>query len=109
VTLAGTADFQGVDQVKDHHEAVILDRAGNTVAAFTFAHTAEGGAQWRECIKPFAALGVVLETGHGVAVEQLLASGVTVYALRCAQFPHPTPADVVGLRSLGLKDNVEDW
>lgn len=49
-----------------------------TIAAFTFAHTGEGWAQWREHIKNYPALGVAIETSHGAAVEQLLASGVTV-------------------------------
>jgi hypothetical protein len=39
--------FAGFDWAKEHHDAVILDRQGNTVAALTFAHSAEGWAQWR--------------------------------------------------------------
>lgn len=74
--------FAGFDWAKDHHDAVLLDRQGNTVAAFTFAHSAEGWAQWREQIKPFAALGVAIETSHGAAVEQLLQSGVNVYPMQ---------------------------
>ena len=65
-----------------HHDAVILDRQGATLQTVTFAHTAEGWAQWRETIKAYPALGVAIETNQGAAVEQLLASGVTVYPIQ---------------------------
>src|SRR6185369_2697050 len=75
-TFEELTHFAGFDWAKDHHDAVILDRHGTTVAAFTFAHTGAGWAQWRERIKPFPKLAVAIETSHGAAVEQLLASGV---------------------------------
>jgi hypothetical protein len=81
-SFATLTHFAGFDWAKDHHDAVILDRQGNTVAAFTFAHDAGGWAQWQEQIKPFAALGVAIETSHGAAVEQLLHSGVNVYPMQ---------------------------
>jgi hypothetical protein len=81
-TFAALTHFAGFDWAKEHHDAVILDRQGSIVAAFTFAHSAEGWAQWREHIKKFAALGVAIETSHGAAVEQLLASGVSVYPMQ---------------------------
>ncbi len=81
-TFEQLTHFAGFDWAKDHHDAVILDRQGNTVAAWTFAHSAEGWAQWREKVKAYPALGVALETSHGAAVEQLLASGVTVYPMQ---------------------------
>jgi transposase len=81
-TFEQLTHFAGFDWAKEHHDAVIVDRSGNTVTAFTFAHNAEGWAQWREHIKPFAALGVAIETSHGAAVEQLLQSGVTVYPMQ---------------------------
>ena len=74
--------FAGFDWAKDHHVAVVLDRSGATVAAFTFAHSAEGWAQWREQIKAWPALAVAIETSQGAAVEQLLASGVRVYPMQ---------------------------
>jgi transposase len=81
-TFEELTHFAGFDWAKDHHDTVILDRKGSTVAAFTFAHTAEGWAQWREKIKAYPALGVAIETSQGAAVEQLLASGVTVYPMQ---------------------------
>lgn len=81
-TFAELTHFAGFDWAKDHHDALILDRTGATVAAFTFAHCAEGWAQWREQIKNFPVLGVAIETSHGAAVEQLLASGANVYPMQ---------------------------
>jgi hypothetical protein len=80
--FAALTHFAGLDWAKDHHDAVLLDRTGATVAALTFAHSAEGWAQWREQIKNCPALGVAIETSHGAAVEQLLASGVSVYPMQ---------------------------
>jgi transposase len=74
--------FAGLDWASDHHDAVILDRHGATVAAFTFAHSAQGWAQWREQIKLFPALGVAIETSRGAAVEALLQSPVQVYPMQ---------------------------
>jgi len=81
-TFEELTHLAGFDWAKDHHDAVVMDRNGTTVAGFTFAHTGEGWAQWREQIKAFPALGVAIETSHGAAVEQLLASGVTVYPMQ---------------------------
>lgn len=74
--------FAGFDWAKDHHDAVILDRTGATVATLSFAHTAEGWAQWRELIQAYPALGVAIETNQGAAVDQLLRSPVTVYPMQ---------------------------
>ena len=49
-TFEQLTHFAGFDWAKDHHDAVIVDRQGATVASVTFAHTAEGWAQWREMI-----------------------------------------------------------
>jgi hypothetical protein len=43
--------FAGFYWEKEHHDAVILDRQGATVASVTVGDTAEGWAQWREMIK----------------------------------------------------------
>jgi transposase len=74
--------FAGFDWAKDHHDAVIVDRNGAKMETLTFAHTAEGWAQWREKIKAYPALGVAIETNQGAAVEQLLQSGVTIYPMQ---------------------------
>jgi transposase len=81
-TFEQLTHFAGFDWAKDHHDAVILDRQGATVQSVSFAHTAEGWAQWRETIKAYPALGVAIETNQGAAVEQLLQSQVTVYPMQ---------------------------
>ena len=39
--------YAGLDWAKDHHEVVILDRAGTIVADFVFNHDAAGWAEFR--------------------------------------------------------------
>jgi hypothetical protein len=65
--------FAGFDWTKDHHDVAILDRQGQVVNRFTFAHSGEGWAQWREKIQAYQAPAGAIETSHGAAVEQLLA------------------------------------
>lgn len=73
--------FAGLDWAKDHHDVNLLDRQGQVVAQFRFAHSGPGWQHWREQIQAYPALGVAIETSQGAAVEQLLASGVTVYPI----------------------------
>jgi transposase len=106
LTFENLTHFAGFDWAKDHHDVVILDRNGATMACFTFAHSAEGWAQWREEIKKYPALGVAVETRQGAAVEQLLQSGVNVYPM------HPKAAQRYRDRHVpsGSKtDQVDAW
>ena len=101
--------FAGLDWAKDHHDVNIMDRQGRVVARFRFAHSGPGWQEWREKIQAYPALGVAIETSHGAAVEQLLASGVTVYpvhpqaakAYRQRQAPSGTKDDELDAWSLG--------
>jgi len=49
--------FAGLDWAKDHHDANLMDRQGQVVARFRFAHTGPGWQQWREKIRAYPALG----------------------------------------------------
>ena len=82
-----------------------MDRQGQVVARFRFAHTGPGWQQWREQIRIYPALGVAIETSQGAAVEQLLASGVTVYPV------HPKAAKAYRQRQApsGTKDESGSW
>jgi transposase len=72
--------YAGFDWAKDHHDVVIVDRAGQIVADFRLEHTAEGWQHWRRQVDTFApGLAAGVETSQGVVVEQLLASEATVY------------------------------
>lgn len=68
-----------MDWAKDHHDIIVVDRAGRIVADFRIEHTAAGWQQWREKTAQWPALGVTIETSQGAAVEQLMESGATVY------------------------------
>jgi transposase len=80
-TFAELTHYAGLDWAKDHHDVVIVERSGKVVEELRFGHTAEGWQQWGERVKAYPALGVAVETSSGPVVEQLLASGVTVFAL----------------------------
>ncbi len=71
--------FGGLDWADDHHDVVILDRDGQIVADFQFAHSPAGWEKFREQVKPFPALACAVETQHGLVVDQLIVSGCTVY------------------------------
>ncbi len=71
--------WSGFDWASEHHDVIVLDASGKIVADFRFDETGEGWAQFREQIKPFAALAVAIETSSGAAVERLLDAGLTVF------------------------------
>ena len=72
--------YAGFDWAKDHHDVIIVDRAGQIAADFRFEHTADGWKHWRHQVAAFAgALAACVETSQGAVVEQLLESGATVY------------------------------
>jgi transposase len=75
----GHSSFAALDWASDHHDVVVVDRAGNITAEFRFAHTAEGWAEFTEKMKPFAGAPLALETSSGPAVDQLLQRGWIVY------------------------------
>jgi transposase len=71
--------FAGFDWASDHHDVIIVDRAGQVVADFQIPHTAEGWRQWQEKIARYPNLGVAIETSFGAVVEQIIHGAVTVY------------------------------
>lgn len=74
--------FAGLDWAKDHHNVVIVDRAGTVVADFEFPHSAVGWQQWRTQTAPFGqGLAVTVETSQGMVIECLLAAGATVWPI----------------------------
>jgi transposase len=84
VTRAGDfTHFAGFDWAGDHHDLVVVDRAGAVVLRLRFDDTAEG---WRSLAEHLAACGatpgrtaVAIETSAGSAVQRLLDLGLAVY------------------------------
>jgi transposase len=77
--------FAGFDWASDHHDVVVLDRAGKILLELTFEDDASG---WSGFAQRLARLGldagrlaVAVETNNGPAVERLLALGCVVYPL----------------------------
>jgi transposase len=73
--------FAALDWASDHHDIIVLDRAGAVVAEFRFAHSAAGWAEFTEKMKPFPDAPFTLETSSGPAVDQLLQRGFVLYPL----------------------------
>jgi len=71
--------FAALDWASDHHDVVVVDSTGRVVSELRFAHTADGWQQLRESLAAFTPLAIAVETNQGLAVEQLLAAGYSVY------------------------------
>ena len=71
--------FAGHDWAKDHHDLVVVDRAGQVVLDLRIDNTAEGWHRLRTELQAFAHPAVAIETSSGAAVERLLEAGLTVY------------------------------
>lgn len=71
--------FAGLDWASDHHDLVVVDRAGTRLESLRFDHNA---AAWKTTLERLRELGspaIAIETTHGVAVQQFLDAGLTVY------------------------------
>lgn len=71
--------FAGFDWARDHHDVVIVDGRGKIVADFRFDHSASGWKRWREKMAEYPKLAVAIETSQGAAVDQIFASGITIF------------------------------
>jgi transposase len=71
--------FGGLDWASDHHDLVIVDRAGQLVESFTFAHSGPGWEELRRKLAPYPGLAIAVETNQGAAVQQLIEAGLEVY------------------------------
>jgi transposase len=71
--------FAALDWASDHHDVVVVDLKGTVVCNLRIEHTAGGWAQLREKLRGYEPLAIAVETNQGMAVEQLLAAGYTVY------------------------------
>lgn len=98
--------FAGFDWAHDHHDVVIVDASGKTVADFRFEHTAKGWADFLQQIAAFPDLALAVETKCGAAIEKLT-------ELQCSIFPvHPQSAKAYRQRKVpsGNKtDRVDAW
>jgi transposase len=73
--------FAALDWAKDHHDVIVVDRVGTIVADFHFDHTAAGWEQFSQKMQPFGQCPLTIETSAGMAVDQLLQRGYTLYPL----------------------------
>ena len=73
--------FAALDWAKDHHDVIVVDRVGTIVADFQFPHTVPGWEQFSQKVQPFGQCPVTIETSSGMAVDQLLQRGYTLYPI----------------------------
>jgi len=71
--------FGALDWACDHHDVAVIDAKGAVVCELRFEHTAAGWQTLRDKLRAYEPLAVAVETNQGLAVEQLLAAGYTVY------------------------------
>jgi len=112
--------YAGFDWARDHHDIVVIDPQGRVIAQFRIEHTLAGWQEFRQKISAYPALGVVIETNQGAAVDQLLQmEGLTVYpihplaAQRYRQRKSPTgnKTDLLDARSMAdaLRLDGSQW
>ena len=71
--------FGALDWAQDHHDIIVVDRLGNIVADFEFAHSAQGWSEFEQKMQPFGKCPMCIETSSGPAVDQLLQRDYQVY------------------------------
>ncbi len=71
--------FAALDWASDHHDLVVVDRAGELVESFRFAHSGPGWEELRQKLAAYPGLAVAVETNQGAAVQQLIEAGLEVY------------------------------
>jgi len=71
--------FGALDWARDHHDLVVVAAQGAVVCELRCEHTAAGWQALREKLRDYEPLAVAVETNQGLAVEQLLEAGYTVY------------------------------
>ena len=87
VTWESQAYFMGFDWASKHHAIVVVDHQGRIILDFQISHTNEGWSHLREQLIQIAGsdslwrVAVAIETTCGLAVEQLLTLGCTVYPI----------------------------
>jgi transposase len=112
--------YAGFDWARDHHDIVIVDLPGRVIAQFRIEHTLAGWQEFRQKISAYPALGVVIETNQGAAVDHLLQmEGLTVYPIhplaarryRERKSPTGNKTDLLDARSLadGLRLDGSQW
>ena len=71
--------YAGLDWASDHHDLIVVNRAGRVESCLRLAHDAAGWARARAVLTQFGLPPVAVETNQGTVIELLLASGSTVY------------------------------
>lgn len=78
--------YAGIDWADEHHDAVVIDDAGQRIASLRVAHTAAGLKQVTAFLKGLGDvathpehLACIGETTHGLLISALLEAGLPVY------------------------------
>jgi transposase len=78
--------YAGIDWADDHHDAVVIDEAGQRIASCRVPHTPEGLAQLVTFLQATVGsaptpqeLACLIETTHGLLITALLDAGLAIY------------------------------
>lgn len=71
--------YAGLDWASDHHDLIVVDRRGQRLESLRFDHTLSAWQQTLARLRELGVQAVAIETTRGMAVQQLLDAGVTVY------------------------------
>jgi transposase len=73
--------YAALDWASRKHEVVVIDREGTIREEFAIEHSAEGWSELRQRFARYPELAVAVESGMGMAVEQLLATHALVFVV----------------------------
>jgi transposase len=71
--------FAALDWAKEHHDVIVVDRAGTIVADFQFEHSSQGWEQFDRQMQAFGKCPLAIETSCGMVVDQLLQRHYPLY------------------------------
>ena len=88
--------FAGIDWADTHHDAVVIDAAGQRVGAIRVAHNAAGLAKLVVFLRGIGdgdsvtdpdRLACIVDTSHGLLITALLEAGLPVYSTPSTRRP----------------------
>jgi transposase len=87
--------YAGIDWADDHHDAVVIDEAGQRITSCRVLHTPEGLAELMTFLRETVAsaptpqeLACLIETTHGLLITAPLDAGLAVYPVNPKTVDH---------------------
>jgi hypothetical protein len=74
--------YAGLDWASDHHDLIVVNRAGRVEASLRFSHDQAGWVEAQALLTKCGLPPVAVETNQGTVIEMLLTSGSAVYPVQ---------------------------